>query len=226
MVACSGGDRGVPVAYLGETIGQHMCPRLFECCESQEIRAKLSPWSDTEDSCLSFYTFYFGGWLQPLVRESVAAGRMVYHGDRAADCLDLLSSMSCADFGAAYSQMPPWGGCADPFEGLVVNGSACANNLECANGYCEGEATDNDGNVTAEGTCRSRPTAGSSCPDGECAEGAYCDSGLSGDVCVATVDPGADCDVDAACVTGNCVGIDRINDLAGTCAESPTCDGW
>lgn len=227
LMACGGGGGGdVPVEQLGSEIGEQMCARLFECCDSEEIMEELGFFNiTTEGECVSFYSGFVGGLLTPQIQASVASGRMVYHGDRMADCLDLLSSMSCADFGTAYGQDSPWGGCADPFEGLVANGSACANDNECVNDYCEGEETDNDGNVTVEGTCQSRPTAGNACPDFECADGAYCDFGQSGDMCVAQGGAGADCEENDACTTGTCEGADPINNVTGMCADAPRCNG-
>lgn len=227
LVGCGGGGGGdVPVGQLGAELGQHMCARLFECCDAQEIMDELGFFNvTTEGQCVTFYTGFVGSLLTPQVEAAVAAGRMNYHGDRMGDCLGVLGSMSCSDFGAAYGADTPWGGCADPFEGLVANGSACANDIECMSDYCEGEETDQNGNVAVEGTCLAFPSVGNECPDFDCAEGAYCTFDGSASTCAATAAAGSDCDEDDACASGNCDGADPINNVVGTCSASSTCDG-
>ncbi|HUH02177.1 MAG TPA: hypothetical protein VML75_09280 [Kofleriaceae bacterium] len=226
MMACGdGGGGSVPINQLGSEIGGSLCAQLFACCDSQEIMEELGFFNvTTEAECVNFYSSFVGGFLIPQIQASVDSGRLVYHGDRMADCLDVLSSMSCTEFATSYNQDTPWGGCADPFEGLVANGSACANDNECMSDYCEGDSTDQN-NVTTEGTCQPFPTVGAACPDYDCAAGAYCEFGQNGGTCVATSGEGADCGGNDECSSGNCEGADPNNNVMGTCAASLRCDG-
>lgn len=223
--SCGGGGGGsVAVSQIGDEMGEVLCARMFECCDAAELMDNLGFFDvETQAECESFYAGFVGGLLEPQIQASIDAGRLRYDGDRMGACLDLLASMSCGEFGLAFATDEPWGGCADPFEGLVAAGMPCANDMECASDYCDGDSTDFEGNVT-EGTCGTLPGIGQACPDFDCASGAYCSFEQGEDICQATLSAGSECFSDDECASGNCAGDDNTG-AAGMCSATPTCDG-
>lgn len=214
--ACDGGGGGsVPPDQLGVEMGSAMCAHFAECCTVEEFMDQTLG-AENEEECRALYAGFVGGLLVPVLEDSIAAGRVVYHGDRMAGCLDLMRSLSCSDFNELEAADSPWlVGCQDPFEGQVAIGGECANDWDCVSEYCSGESTDFDGNVTF-GACANAPSIGQPCDDFECADNAYCESGPT-PTCQALLSDGSACSSGDDCASGGCEG--------SVCGPPTTCDG-
>lgn len=206
---CGGGDGISPDQLAGE-MGSAMCARFAECCTAEEFMEETLGAED-ETECRQLFTGLFGALVTPVLEDSIASGRVVYHADRMGDCLDLMRSLSCTELNELEEDV--WlVGCQDPFEGQVAIGGECANDWDCVSEYCSGDSTDFEGNVTF-GACANAPAIGQPCDDFECAGGAYCDGGT----CQALLSDGATCSSGDDCASGGCDG--------NVCGPQTTCDG-
>lgn len=225
--ACGGGDGGaVEPDEIGEAIASIECARLFDCCDADELMSELGFGDiDTPEECEQLLAGLSSGFLEPKIEAAIASGRLIYHADRMGDCVDAMAALSCAEAAAAQTEdFATFTGCEDPFEGQVADGGACADDVECQSGFCRGDSTDFEGNVT-EGVCDAWPGDGDMCDFGDCADGYYCDFGPNGEMCVAALSAGSECDSDDECETGNCAGGDPMNNVPGTCSAEYRCDG-
>ena len=215
FAACDGGGRGsVAPSELGGEMGEVMCARLSECCTAAEFMEQTLG-AENEEECRAFYSGFVGALLTPVLEDSIAAGRVVYHGDRMGACLDAMAALSCDEATVAIESDSPWNGCQDPFEGQVAIGGQCANDWDCVSEYCSGESTDFEGNITF-GTCAAAPAIGMPCDDFECGEDAYCENGTT-PTCQAKLSDGSGCTDEDECASGGCNG--------GVCGAPTTCDG-
>lgn len=218
LMACGGGggSGGITVDNLAAELGEVTCEKLSACCTPQEFMDETLG-ADTVAECQALFTG-FGTILTNVMQDSIAAGRMIYHGDRMADCFAAIESASCIDFRTQQSGPFPGSACEDPFEGLVADGGQCANDFDCRSEFCSGDSVDFNGNVTF-GTCGVAPAIGQPCDGDDCAEGAFCDFGPSGQTCTALLTDGSACNGDDECASGGC------NGTPGTCGVTTTCDG-
>jgi hypothetical protein len=140
------------------------------------------------------------------LRTSVAAGRIEYDGDAAADCFDAIRERGCE---VREPEEEP--SCAAALRGRMGRNGPCMDSAECA----EGGVCGFDPGCFEQccvGACRVRPdplAIGAPCGGGiACVEGAYCGVDPGGaQVCVPLVAVGGDCS------------------LGQGCAESSVCDG-
>ena len=212
---CGGGSSSVPPDQLGTELGEVMCARMAECCTTEEFMEQTLG-ADSEEECRALYTGLVGGLLVPVLEDSIAAGRVVYHADRMGACLDTMAAMSCGEAVVAMGGDTLWGGCEDPFEGQVAVDGVCASDWDCVSEYCSGDSVDFDGNITY-GVCAEPPTVGMPCDDFDCAPGAYCDSGAGTPTCQALLADGSACGNEDECASGGCEG--------GRCGPPTVCDG-
>ena len=214
IAACGGGSGGVSPSELGGAIATASCSKLSSCCTAAEFKdATLG--ADDVTECKALFTA-FGGILGKILDDSIAKGRVIYHADRMADCIAAIDDVSCLEFSRGGLDNIPVDACENPFEPLVASGGECGEDFDCTSGYCSGETTDFDGNITY-GTCGTAPVAGQPCDHNECAPGAFCDLGTT---CVATKADGASCTSDDQCASDSCNG-----DNPGTCGVQTSCDG-
>lgn len=170
-----GGGGTASLDNLSSRVAGMYCGRIFGCCDSEE-RAEMfgdefSPSNESE--CSSQMTVLFDEQMQEL-QEAVDAGRLIFHEDKAAECLNHLESVDCSAgvFPEGEDEIPA---CDETTEGLVEPGDACAMNDECKSGRCAGVQYDEDGNRTQMGACGGGG-AGQTCEwSDECGEGHYCD---------------------------------------------------
>lgn len=162
-LGCDGGG-GVAVDELGADMGALMCGHFAECCTAEEFMEQTLGAED-EAECRTLYSGLFDQLLVPVLEDSIAAGRVVYHPDRMAECLDALAAMSCTEWNEANADDTTFAGCSDPFEGQVADGGDCAQDFDCVSEHCEGNSLDFEGNVTF-GVCAA-PPAPQSEPDPE-----------------------------------------------------------
>jgi hypothetical protein len=217
--ACGGGGGGGSVApdQIGAELGGATCERLFECCDAEELMEQLGLFDiSTVEECTSFFAGFVGGFLGPQIDAAVASGRLVYHGDRMADCVAGLRALPCDELAEAMTGDDFLALCANPFEGQVGDGGACGSDLECQSATCTGDSMDFEGNVI-EGACGPPPGAGDACDLGSCGAGLYCEFDQAGEVCAEARPAGSSCLSDDECVTGNC-DVD-------VCSAEYSCDG-
>lgn len=146
----------------------------------------------------------------PQMQAAIDAGTVVYHSDRAQECVDAIAAAGCEIF-----SNQPIEACEDMFEGSVDEGGACNIDEECAGAdlYCENDA--------CPGACAPRLGAGSECAnDGECGDALVCDEGL--DTCEAPGAGGAACGggTEPDCAIGlACWGGDEMAGEPGECTD-------
>jgi len=116
-------------------------------------------------SVLGYDPLYFENATAPLIRAAVARGTLIYHAEKASQCLDLITNLACDTW--VYS-------CA-VFEGTVSAGSNCVINYECAGGtYCYGAKP----TACQPGTCVAPASANTACGLAQCASGLTCVNSL------------------------------------------------
>lgn len=126
--------------------------------------------------------------------------------DQTEQCATDIPNWTCSDF-LLNQNIPP--SCA-PAMGHVPNGSSCADNQQCASGYC---ALPVNG---ACGTCQPVPAVGSSCAQFVCPVSLVCVSGTL--TCQMFLQIGAMCNADQPCSDGlTCVGA--TSTAPGTCEQ-------
>lgn len=213
LAACGGGGGGgVPIDDLGSELARVTCAKLSECCTTQEFMdATLG--AEDESECRALFTA-FGGILVKIYKDSIAAGRLVYHGDRMEDCFSAIEGQTCAEYAAVGDGDFASAGCEDPFEGTVAAGGQCATDEDCTSGWCSGDSVDFEGNITY-GTCGAAPTQGMPCEEFDCGAGLYCEAST----CTPKKADGMACFSDDECTSGGC------NGDPGTCGVTMVCDG-
>jgi hypothetical protein len=157
-------------------------------------------------------------YLCGLVDTWSTSGQLTADPSQATQCIKDIGAVSCglsSDDLVETLFSPP--SCAGVIQGLVPNGGACHDDLQCAPGtYCD----DVGCSAPGTGTCRPVPGAGELCgcrpghPGGitvcgECATGLACDFD-NGDVCVVPKALNATCDGSVRCAPG-------LHCEAGTC---------
>jgi hypothetical protein len=214
LAACGGegGSNGsISIEELPAENGRVQCAKLDECCTLEEFMDETLG-SETVMECEQLITA-FTSILIPVMQDSVAKGRMVYHADRMADCFATLEGQTCAGFRRALEE--GLGNCENPFEPQVADGGACGDDFDCTSEFCVGEEFDFETNEITLGVCGSAPGNGEPCIEGDCDGGLYCD----GSTCATPQPDGALCTGDEECVSGEC------NNGSGTCGPIMTCDG-
>ncbi len=220
VAGCGGGSGGslgidgLPAAYAS-----HYCKKAFACCSSADIAVHFAGLNITDEaSCESQYTGLFMIAISQ-DKQAIADGTLVYDGDAAAACLDLLDTQSCTDFARSGGDLSG-ASCPDPFTGKVAEGQSCVNDSVCTSGYCEG---DTQAPVKA-GICKAPPTSGRPCPDFTCAANLRCDFTTGTETCAPLLADGMPCDTGDDCTSGGCNGGDGMG-TQGTCGAPTVCDG-
>jgi hypothetical protein len=208
--ACGGGGGSdIAVENLGTEYARAACAKAYACCSTAELTAMGM--TGDEAACRS-QMGVFMSLMSASIADSVSEGRVDYSGSGAGCMVDYVDGLSCADYstmstGAMPSDVPDCDAMLTP---KVAKGGACTQSYECTTDYCKGATS------TADGACDDLPGVGAECTD-ECAEGYYCDTSGTTNVCAAKKANGADCTDDDECTSGTC---------ATTCTTpAPTCDG-
>jgi hypothetical protein len=204
----SSGGGSVARADFASESAKATCHHLYKCCDATELMSDPT-WGTTEAECATMQTSTVTTSLMNLLA-GVDAGRITYHADRAKQCLDSLTALSC-DWGIYYNAHNVTG-CAHVFDGTVATGSACTMDEECTSGFCMGGST-----------CAARGASGDACTaPTACADGLYCPVS-AGDHCVAVKKIGEACDVSISCENASCVIPD--GQTSGTCGAPMMCNG-
>lgn len=128
---------------------------------------------------------------------AVAAGKVVYHSDKAEECLAALENLSCDRMSTAGPLA-----CQEIFSGTAGAGDVCAIAEECVSQFCM-TTTCNNGCCT--GTCMGATPPGMKnlsepCTYRDRCSGGYCDTATG--TCAAFKAPGTGCTQTAECGTG------------------------
>src|SRR5687768_1136443 len=108
VVVCVGcGDDGggeIALDQLDDESARVQCAKIFECCDAAEQMAQfafLNPPPTNEAECITAFQALFAGQFAQY-QASITAGTMVYHGDRAGNCLNTVESASCSEFQSSF----------------------------------------------------------------------------------------------------------------------------
>jgi len=153
---------------------------------------------------------------------AVKAGKVIYHPDKAAACLDLVGG-SC-DRDEVLGSRTNGQVCDDVYEGTVHADGACALDEECISQDCN---IPNCTDACCQGTCVGdtkpppRGAVGATCTSDSDCQNSFCDpSALK---CTAFLADGASCTSSSQCQSDSCAGT------PGACqtlvAEGATCTG-
>lgn len=235
------GSSNVTFDTFPDQTGGAICDLIFKCCDDTE-RPQILPFlgapnATTAGECATGYanTIKADEDFQK-TQASIDAGRIVYNAELAATCINALKSSSCTGFENALDDDQ----CNAIMVGQVAAGGTCTIDDDCANdGNCA-KANEED----AEGTCEVDPALGEACPNGFCADGAYCNNGTcealkgSGEDCQGfNCSDGLYCDTTSntctaqkaageACTSSDqCESFDCTNDVCVADEQGDTCDG-
>jgi hypothetical protein len=172
--AASLGDGGVPFDQMAGLWRKALCNKIYSCCSPAELMSNPAVGKDSP-TCQTALNGEASLFLADL-EASVQAGRVVYHGDKMAECLAGLQARSCDQL-----KMPPGDKnltqqCPGVIESKVPIGGLCSGYFDCIGGWCEG-----DDGPTMD-MCSPRKPLG-----GDCDEGPECQSGVCDDdarVCI------------------------------------------
>jgi hypothetical protein len=202
----SGGGSVARENFVSES-AKATCHHLYGCCDATELMADPT-WGTTEAECVTMQTPVLTSAVMNLLA-GVDAGRIVYHADRAKQCLDSIAALSCG-WGIYYSTRYV-SGCAHVFDGTVATGDACTLDEECMSGFCSPTG------------CAARLAVGEACTSPTaCQDGLYCPVS-AGDHCVAVAKIGQACEVSISCENNSCVIPD--GQTSGTCGPPMMCNG-
>jgi hypothetical protein len=216
-----GGATGIPIEDVPEALGTALCASIASCYGSfsdiiyRGVDCVDNVSSDIRDGSL------------PIWQADIAAGTVVYHGDKVQACADAIAAQGC---GLRSERTPSI--CDEALEGQVAAGGACQGGVECAGPrYCAFT-----GGV-CPGVCTDLEASGAACQSDEaCQDGLVClvDAATGDGVCGALGGEGDTCSGDDRCAAGaSCVGADPATDTLGSCtswsnrfteAEGAACD--
>jgi|SRR5690554_1502131 len=149
-----------------------ICKQAFSCCSSDEILpafGRLLLDFESEAQCVGTYGLYKRGKNKAKIA-SVKAGRIIFHANKATECLDAIRSRTCAE--PIIPEDDAIDACTLIFEANVDEGGACGTSEDCRQGFCEGLEFGNDELL---GTCTRLGETGDSCHESvECAQGYHC----------------------------------------------------
>lgn len=163
------------------------------------------------------------------LEKAVMTGRLVYHADKAAECLQQLRATPCESISEESSSSDDLAACEAAFEPKVAAGGDCYMDDECVGGYCTEGAS-------CPGKCVAYAKENESCVDVSCDSDLdlYCD----GTVCLKQKAAGADCVSRSECLgelecafDGKCAAVvepvpAKLGETCGDveCAEGLFCD--
>ena len=129
----SGGGPGLPASQLGAQYASAFCRKAFTCCDTTELPSHTPTMVD-EATCRTMVAAAIDAEVADN-EPSVAAGRAVYHGDRAQRCLDALNALPCEQWGYD-DELDRFPDCVTVFTGTLAPGTPCEHSVDCAGGHC------------------------------------------------------------------------------------------
>lgn len=192
LVAACGSDSSGPIAIddLDQALIDRYCTTYVQCGVMPD-----------EATCQA----YFAKLLQ-LDQDQVAAvkaGKIIYHGDKAAQCIDLIGG-TC-DRTDVLGNRTNGEVCDEVYDGTVAADGACALNEECISQVCTKGSCGT--NTCCMGTCTGgtkpmRGGAGATCADDTDCAGSFCDTTTL--QCTAYLADGATCNSSSQCQSAVC----------------------
>jgi hypothetical protein len=204
----SSGGASVKITDYANNSAIAACHRYFTCCDATEL-ADNPAWGASEADCVTMMTATASDAVT-MLQAGIDAGKITYHGDRAAKCIENVTALSCANWGVNFNTryVPD---CAHVFDGTLAIAAACTRDEECMSGFCSASA------------CAARGALGDACTaPTACQDGLYCPVS-AGDHCVAIAKVGATCEISIACENNSCVIPDGAT--SGTCGTPMMCNG-
>lgn len=224
IAACGGDDETTPPPGGGDLTVDELTAKTLDIRCSSGVECHLYE-SEAECKATSM-----SGSAQ--YKASIAAGRIIYHPEKAQACLDALEQVlgcSIIDiFGPAVTAAED--ACTEAYEPTVAEGGTCYGNPECISQNCE--IPFDCSMACCEGKCAavSQVKIGESCANGEaCADDAYCQADAMGTptTCAARVTEGQPCSSFDACKVPSFCALDFMTGM-GTCvvpaAHGAACD--
>jgi hypothetical protein len=209
-----GGDSGgpsIPIDQLGIEFAAVFCHKMFMCCEARELTS-LDAAAVDEASCRANMAV---SAKFAVLQSEVAGGRVIYHGDRARSCLDMVAPLSCQQWSGDF-ELTRFAVCQTIVDGTVATGGVCATGDECISGHC--------GSSTGALVCAAPAHLGEPCDFAKCVPGLACrtDESAAPRMCGQPLADGAPCADYRDCVSGYC-----ITDGTGLafCGLPVLCDG-
>jgi hypothetical protein len=204
-VGC-GGVSGIPINETATRIADTVCPKAYTCCTADELAMNSGQAGTDVASCESDTTSTYQSMLATL-QNSVNQNRATYHSTQVDACLATIMNSDCATLNASthISGIP---GCESFTTPLVAVGSACSQNYECINGWCNVPQN----TTTGDGVCAGFVPLGLSCAAAggpSCGPNAVCDpegtlDDSSDDLCEPVSPNNGACLDDYQCQSLNC----------------------
>lgn len=168
-----GGGGSITLDEFGSESAETICD-TFEACYGAELLESFAG-----SDCVGRFSAAYAQALVPQLEAAIAAGTVVYDGERASACIEAQRAAGC---GLVDRVATP--ACEETFAGTVEAGGPCALNEECAgDSYCRIEGA-------CPGTCQARVGSGATCSaDDACQPGLRCFDGT----CQAAARAGAAC---------------------------------
>lgn len=207
LSACGGdGPAAIPIDELGARATEVLC--------NYEVRCGSMP-----DVAACDETFFFRN--QGVA--DVKAGKVIYDGRAAADCLDVYRTLSCNASDAAVSIAGRGQACRDAIKGTVATGGSCLIDDECLSQACDKSAC-NSTVACCVGVCVTRVPAGGDCSasGARCADDLFCRRSPTDATatCTALIADGQPCTSTDSCVAGRRCNV-VTGTSAGTCGVLP-----
>ncbi len=196
----NGGGGTIALEEIGQKNAEVFCGAAFSCCTAVELPTLFEGIGTPKDEaeCVQTFKGLFDGFALPGFKDSIAEGRIVYDGDKAASCFDNLPS-DCSIVtpdGADPLETSP--DCQAIFVGKVANGGDCAQDDDCAvdGSDCMGAS---NGML---GKCQLPGDVGAACMFGSDCKSDYCDFQTS--MCAAKKALGEMCSGSQSCMNSYC----------------------
>jgi hypothetical protein len=186
------GDGGgsIPLDELLEAQLEQLCSEAARCGQFENVA-----------TCKSVYGGIIGA--QSDLFAAVDAGTVIYHGDKAKECIDAQTNLGCERWKSMTNRASD-PSCSAVFEGTRHDGAECAFAEQCISLNCAQPATGCTA-ACCQGTCVGDEPAGAraigqSCTARDRCTGGYCDAFTS--VCVAYREEGMQCSYGDQCADG------------------------
>jgi hypothetical protein len=168
MAGCGGGgESGMTLADYMSQAQQIECQKAIECCTTYEIGEKYPNGTLADVQRCADVPQDMSALIDILFKHSIDSGYVVFDANRAANCLDSLEALTCAQYSVLVDLIA--GSCNSPLVPQQDTGEPCRSDLDCLSGYCEGAS------LTTDGVCgAAAPGNGEQC-DLTCAEGYFCE---------------------------------------------------
>lgn len=190
-------SRGVPLELYGEARATAMCEYLVRCGAAEAVESCVE--------VLQSLAFVLGPVINAYDNQiaAVAAGKALYHPEKAADCLQEFATQSC-DRRSLFSPGPL--ACSEMFSGTLGADAPCAIGETCISQFCMTTSCTSNGCCT--GTCvGSKPPAllqlTQPCTYRDRCENGYCDTtNANGAVCTPFKAQAEPCSSTGQCMDG------------------------